>query len=363
MPIYMDVHYVPGLAAYDAAEAHQKDLAIQQQHHCKCMTYWIDEPRGVVFCLIDAPDKETVEEMHRHSHGLIPHKILEVNNSIVESFLGRIHDPDEVSVSENGLKVFSDSAYRVLLVTRHADYVLLCHRMGVVEAERLLGSQRDLLRHGGLKHGGRMVEHASGTSVISFPSAAAAVGCALDIRFSASESAAAAMRMSVTSGDPVSASDQFFGDALELGIRLCQLKDGGRIAMSVSVKDLLPDDLCRLHGDRLLMLSSKDEALMASLIDILEKHGREAEFGVEAFCRMAALSKSQLYRKTLELWDLAPNPLLRRYRLEKALALMRKKTCSIAGITFESGFTSPSYFTKCFKETFGLLPAAYLQMV
>jgi len=363
MPIYMDVHYVPGLKAYDAAEAHQKDLTIQQQHHCKCMTYWVDEPRGVVFCLIDAPDKETVEEMHKNSHGLIPHKILEVNNSIVESFLGRIHDPDDASIGENGLKVFSDSAYRVLLVARHADYVLLKHRMGVVAAERLLGSERDLLRQEGLKHGGRMIEHSPDASVLPFPSAAAAVACALDIRLSVAESGAAGMRMSLTGGDPVAVSDRLFGDALALGIQLCQLKDGERIAMSATVKELLPRDLCRLHGDELSILSSKDEALMISLIGILEKHGQEAEFGVEAFCRKAALSKSQLYRKTLELWNLAPNPLLRRYRLEKALALMRKKTCSIAGITFESGFTSPSYFTKCFKETFGLLPAAYMQMV
>jgi hypothetical protein len=228
MPIYMDVHYVPGLAAYDAAEAHQKDLAIQQQHHCKCMTYWVDEPRGVVFCLIDAPDKETVEVMHKNSHGLIPHKILEVNNSIVESFLGRIHDPDDAVVGANGLKVFSDSAYRVLLVTRHADYVLLKHRMGVAGAERLLGSQRDVLRQEGLRHGGRMVEHSSDASVISFPSATAALGCAIDIRHSAQESGAAGMRISLTGGDPVSVSDQLFGDALELGIRLCHLKNGER---------------------------------------------------------------------------------------------------------------------------------------
>ena len=58
------------------------------------MTYWIDEERENIFCLIDAPDKEAVEEMHRKAHGLIPNKIIEVNSTLVKSFLGRIYDPD-----------------------------------------------------------------------------------------------------------------------------------------------------------------------------------------------------------------------------------------------------------------------------
>ena len=46
-----------------------------------------------IFCLIEAPEKEAVEEMHRRAHGLIPNKIIEVNSTLVESFLGRIYDP------------------------------------------------------------------------------------------------------------------------------------------------------------------------------------------------------------------------------------------------------------------------------
>jgi hypothetical protein len=80
MPIYMDVHIVPGVKARDVAEAHRKDLLHQEEHGCQCMTYWIDEQRESIFCLIEAPEKEAVEEMHRRAHGLIPNKIIEVNN-------------------------------------------------------------------------------------------------------------------------------------------------------------------------------------------------------------------------------------------------------------------------------------------
>lgn len=43
MPIYMDVHIVPGVTATDVAEAHRMDILVQKEHGCKCMTYWIDE--------------------------------------------------------------------------------------------------------------------------------------------------------------------------------------------------------------------------------------------------------------------------------------------------------------------------------
>ena len=64
MPIYMDVHIVPGVKSKDVAEAHRRDLLHQDEYGCKCMTYWIDEGRESIFCLIDAPTKGAVEEMH-----------------------------------------------------------------------------------------------------------------------------------------------------------------------------------------------------------------------------------------------------------------------------------------------------------
>src|SRR5687767_704267 len=121
MPIYMDIHIVPGVKARDVAEAHVKDLVHQAEHDCKCMTYWIDEQRETIFCLIEGPTKAAVEEMHKHAHGLVPNKIIEVSSALVESFLGRIYDPSEAAISEDGLKVFSDPSFRILLVTKMTD--------------------------------------------------------------------------------------------------------------------------------------------------------------------------------------------------------------------------------------------------
>ena len=121
MPIYMDVHIVPGVKAKDVAEAHRKDLLHQHEYGCNCMTYWIDEERETIFCLIDAADKDAVKEMHNKAHGMVPNKIIEVSSSIVESFLGRIYDPEEARATPDGLKVFSDPSFRILLVTTITD--------------------------------------------------------------------------------------------------------------------------------------------------------------------------------------------------------------------------------------------------
>src|SRR5687768_6224816 len=159
MPIYMDVHIVPGVKARDVAAAHTKDIFVQDEHHCKCMTYWIDEVRENVFCLIEAPSKEAVVEMHQKAHGLIPHKISEVSSSLVESFLGRIYDPAEAELSPDGLKVFNDPSFRILLVTKTIDPVLLQFQLGIAGSDQLLDAYTRITRKHIVQCGGREVEN------------------------------------------------------------------------------------------------------------------------------------------------------------------------------------------------------------
>ena len=90
MPIFMDRHdLLPGTTAADMAEAHQKDVAIQDSYGVKFLTYWFDEPRRTTFCLVDAPDKETAQCVHREAHGHIAGEVVEVALSAVEAFLGQ----------------------------------------------------------------------------------------------------------------------------------------------------------------------------------------------------------------------------------------------------------------------------------
>lgn len=362
MPIYMDIHHVPGIEAIDAAEAHRKDMLIQEEHQCKCMTYWIDVNRGVVFCLIEAPDKSTVEEMHRQSHGLVPNKIIEVKNDLVESFLGRIHDPENAVLSGSGLKVFSESAFRILLVTEMTDPVLLRHEWGVEKANDLLTTQYGAIRKECAMHDGREVEHIGDGFIASFSSAINAVSCALEIqtKMSAGDGNVTAFKIAITAGEPVAKSEKLFGDTVQLGKYLCTMASSNRLVVSSSVKELLAGDFFQKVRNNVMTLLPGDEAFVQSLFSTLEENWQDTNFDVTEFCQALAVSKSRLYRATTALWSLPPNQLLKEFRLDKARELLKRQSGNIAQTTFDSGFTSPSYFTKCFKKKFGLLPATYL---
>jgi hypothetical protein len=78
MPLYMDVHNVEGVNAGDVAKAHQADLAVQEKHGVEYKRYWVDEKAGKIFCLVEAPDPEAANTVHREAHGLVADEIFEV---------------------------------------------------------------------------------------------------------------------------------------------------------------------------------------------------------------------------------------------------------------------------------------------
>lgn len=365
MPIYMDVHIVPGVKAKDVAGAHQLDLAHQEEYACKCMTYWIDEERENVFCLIEAPGKEAVAAMHNKAHGLIPHKIIEVNSSLVESFLGRIYDPAEAEITEDGLKVFSDPSFRVLLVAKITDPVLLKYRLGADRANELLDQHNTIVRNNLSLHGGREAELGGSDFVASFASAGKAVACALSIqkdmhREGVEESG---IRIGISAGEPVEKSNRLFGDAIMAANYLSPISRKGQVAIACPVKELISKDHLRSKEDTIFSLPPQDEILLNSLFSKLEDNWQNPDFNVADYCQAMAMSQSQLYRKTVDLTGLSPNLLVKEFRLEKAKELMKKRRYTISQITFDSGFTSPSYFTKCFKKKYGLLPMTYLDLL
>ena len=76
MPMYMDVHNIEGgVSAADVAQAHQADLAIQAEHGVSYMRYWVDEQAGKIFCLVEAPNAEAANTVHREAHGLVADEI------------------------------------------------------------------------------------------------------------------------------------------------------------------------------------------------------------------------------------------------------------------------------------------------
>ena len=79
MPLFMDVHSLgDGVTMDDVAKAHQADLAHQGQYDVSYQRYWVDESRGRIFCLVEAPDAEAARAVHQEAHGLVADEIFQV---------------------------------------------------------------------------------------------------------------------------------------------------------------------------------------------------------------------------------------------------------------------------------------------
>jgi AraC-like DNA-binding protein len=86
-------------------------------------------------------------------------------------------------------------------------------------------------------------------------------------------------------------------------------------------------------------------------------------FGVEMLCRELGMSERKLQRKLKAITNKSPNQLITSVRLHRAKELLTEQEKNIAEAAFKTGFSSPSYFTKCFKKEFGITPSDLLQQV
>ncbi len=103
-------------------------------------------------------------------------------------------------------------------------------------------------------------------------------------------------------------------------------------------------------------LADPDKQFLKKLHDVIRKHMGESSFGVEDVANEIGLSRVQLYRKVKAMTGASVVDILRKARLAKAHHLLQTTKRSISEIAFEVGFSSPSYFTKCFKEEYGVKP-------
>ncbi|MCD8043126.1 MAG: substrate-binding domain-containing protein [Tannerellaceae bacterium] len=108
-------------------------------------------------------------------------------------------------------------------------------------------------------------------------------------------------------------------------------------------------------------ISDLDKVFVEKFKKIIEENISNSGFSVEDMSGQLGMSRVQVYRKIKSLTNYAPNELLRISRLKKAASLLASTQMSIAEITYEVGFTSPSYFTKCYKEHFGENPREFLK--
>jgi signal transduction histidine kinase/ligand-binding sensor domain-containing protein/DNA-binding response OmpR family regulator len=133
----------------------------------------------------------------------------------------------------------------------------------------------------------------------------------------------------------------------------------------VRVKNLIEGrkKLRERYGRELTFLpavSSVDEKFIGKVLTIMEANISNVDFDVEAFGREIGMSRMQLHRKLTALTNQSPGEFIRTFRLKRAEFLLCKNYGNISDIAFSVGFSSLTYFTKCFKDQYGQTPSEYI---
>lgn len=244
MPIYLDIHQLPGdLTPEQVAQAHAADLAVQAKHGVNYERYWFNQKQGKVFCLCHAPDAETAAKVHSEAHGLVAEKVIEVDLDLVEGFLG---GGQSASNGEAWLAggTERDPGIRTLLFTDLVGSTDLTQALGDDAAIALLRLHDGIVREALLTCHGREIKHTGDGIMAAFVSAAGAVRCAQRIQQEVRKlddrdpSNRLQVRIGIAAGEPVERHNDLFGTTVQLAARLCAAATPGQTLVSSAIPEL-----------------------------------------------------------------------------------------------------------------------------
>lgn len=242
MPLYMDIHNLEDITLDRLNELHHLDCDVQQRYGVRYLKWWWNETSGKVFCLVEAPDTEAANAVHREAHGFVCDGIIEVEASMTESLMG------EPPVSNHGAALVSDgsgvdSGFRTVLFTDMVGSTDMTSRLGDAAAMDVLRTHDRIVRKAIDAHAGRQVKHTGDGIMAAFNSAARGVFCAVDVQRALDEHNADAeipieLSVGLSAGEPVEDSSDLFGATVQLAARVCGHAAGGEILVANVVAEL-----------------------------------------------------------------------------------------------------------------------------
>ena len=272
MPIYMDRHDVSELiTAENVAMLHQQDLKIQDQFNCRGLTYWFDDIRKTAFCLIEAPDEITLKEMHNKAHGQVPHTVIEVDPGVVESFLGRIEDPEKARETE--VNIINEPAFRTIM-TLHINNERLLKNPQLPAVKTARHDFNDSVPGILKSYDGSLVKKSGSKFLGSFKSACNAVHASIEILAKFKKAGKdiknnAALKIALNAGVPVTGKKLIFEDTIKLAERMCEYV-AGEIIVSSEVKNLYKSENSNafIRNKSIVALTPEDEKFLNNLISL-----------------------------------------------------------------------------------------------
>jgi AraC-like DNA-binding protein len=345
----MDIHTVDSddFSAEDVALAHVKDIAVQEKFGVTQIKYWINLENKTIFCLMEGPDKESCNNVHKESHGDTACNIIEVKDDEFNLFLGVGTSKSDLAYKLSGEL---DTGYRTLLLISTLDFTgKYSHYTNQIH--RLIQN-----------HNGIIVLQPCGDIMVSFISASDAIICAKNIfKLLKSISDYYLYKVAIMTGKPV---DEFgtnlFEDTKKKIQYLCKIGSNDFIYLDNATK-LLSDkesNSSSIDQKYFRVINEVNFLFLTKLFNILKCELYNSDFKSAKLHSLLGLSKSQAYRKITSLTGMPPNTFIQELRLHQAIKEIKNNNKTIAEIGYDLGFNSPTYFTRIFKKKFGVLPTS-----
>lgn len=349
MPLFMDLHkasdYDVKPTVEDIRRNHIADLEVQHKYGVKFLQYWINEDAGLVFCLMEAPDKESCAAVHREAHGAMPCNVIELKGGDYTALVDEAIRKNEFDIVENADGTM-DTGYRIVMV---ADVLS-------ITADEKLSDDIDQII---VRWGGKFLSRPGHRKTIVFMPGAHAVECALNIvQYVQNQRDKTEVRIAISAGEPVTDEQEIFADAIRLANRLCDLAQDGQAFVSSLAKDLIGKAPMKYRDQHkaLKILNPENDQFLHQLTGTVAGLLSDASFNVDSLSEHMRMSRSQLYRKIKDLTGTSANNLVQELRMQKALQLIRNKYGNITQVAYEAGFNNLSYFAKSFQKRFGIPP-------
>ena len=346
----MDIHTVDSddFSVEDVVKAHMEDLAIQERFGVIQIKYWVNVEAKTLFCLMEGPNKEACNEVHKESHGNTACNIIEVSDDEFNLYLGVGKNVNDLAYTYSGE---IDTGYRTILLLSIADLTgKYSHYIN--EIDRIID-----------QHKGVPILQPDDDIMVSFIFASNAILCAKAIgKLLRSIPDNIEFTLSLVSGRPVDeVGNNMFEETKKKVRYMCSL--GSKKTMYIDSETKILSDKERISSkigiDDFKVVQNEDFIFLFQLFDILDEKLDNPDFKSESLNELLGLSKSRTYRKIISFIGIAPGQLIQELRLRKSLRSLKQNGKTIAEIAFDLGFNSPTYYARVFKKRFYITPTYF----
>ena len=212
------------------------------------------------------------------------------------------------------------------------------------------------------KYKGAITSTDNNSYVVVFESVIDAVQCALDIqhkfKYVTPKHKSFSRRLKIA----LSTVHTTKKEAISIATRMCEnLKD--QVAITSDVKNRYEGitEHAEIDNNLIRTLNPVEEKWLTKIMDNVESNWNKAAFSVSSLSNALGYTYSQLYHRLLKLTGKTPNNFIKEFKLHNALVMLYKHKGTITQVAYKSGFNSPTYFSDCFLQKYGIRPSKYVQ--